>query len=122
MRNALPPMSYVQALETSLAGNIGVGIEGSNATVSGDDNYHTLSSEVLTLPPMDPYGPQTRYVDIFARGLLGCSWIINASQPYVHLSQTSGTTGGSNGTDTRIYVSIDWASAPPAPNSTIGSV
>ncbi|KAK6613651.1 putative immunoglobulin I-set domain-containing protein [Botrytis cinerea] len=51
MRNALPPMSYVQALETSLAGNIGVGIEGSNATVSGDDNYHTLSSEVLTLPP-----------------------------------------------------------------------
>ncbi|APA09298.1 hypothetical protein SS1G_12083 [Sclerotinia sclerotiorum 1980 UF-70] len=119
MRNALPPMSYVQDLETSLAGNLGVGIEGSNATVSGDDNYHTLSSEVLTLPPMDPYGPQTRYVDIFARGLLGCSWTINASQPYVHFSQSTGITGGSNGTDTRIYVSIDWSSTPPAPNSTI---
>lgn len=119
MRNALPPMSYVQALETSLAGNVGVGIDGSNATVSGDDNYHTLSSEVLTLPPMDPYGPQTRYVDIFARGLLGCSWTINASEPYIHLSQKSGTTGGSNGTDTRIYVSVDWSSAPPAPNSTV---
>ncbi|THV47860.1 hypothetical protein BGAL_0284g00140 [Botrytis galanthina] len=122
MRNALPPMSYVQDLETSVAGNIGVGIEGSNATVSGDDSYHTLSSEVLTLPPMDPYGPQTRYIDIFARGLLGCSWTINASQPYVHLSPTSGTTGGSNGTDTRVYVSIDWASAPPAPNSTIATL
>ncbi|KAB8304119.1 hypothetical protein EYC80_003539 [Monilinia laxa] len=119
MRNALPPMSYVQALETSLAGNIGVGIDGSNATVSGDDNYHTLSSEVLTLPPMDPYGPQTRYVDIFARGLLGCRWTINASQSYVHLSQKSGITGGSNGTDTRIYVSVDWPSAPTAPNSTV---
>ncbi|KAI9648181.1 hypothetical protein NHQ30_002813 [Ciborinia camelliae] len=119
MRNALPPMSYVQTLETSLAGNIGVGIDGSNATVSGDDSYHALSSEVLTLPPMDPYGPETRYIDIFARGILGCSWNINASQPYVHLSQTSGITGGPNGTDARIYVSVDWPSAPPAPNSTL---
>lgn len=119
MRNTLPPMSYVQALETSLAGNLGIGIDGSNATVSGDDIYHTLSSQVLTLPPMDPYGPTTRYVDIFARGLGGCQWNINASRPYVHLSQTSGVAGEFNGTDTRIHVSVDWSSAPPAPNSTV---
>ncbi|PQE31461.1 immunoglobulin i-set domain-containing protein [Rutstroemia sp. NJR-2017a WRK4] len=118
MRNALPPMALVQDLETSVAGNIGVGVEGLNATVSGDDNYHTLSSEVLTLPPMDPYGPKTRYIDIFSRGLESCSWTVNASQPYVKLSPSSGLTGGTNGTDTRVYVSIDWASAPAAPNRT----
>jgi len=40
MRNMLPPLTYVQDLEDSVAGSIGVGIEGSNATISGDDNYH----------------------------------------------------------------------------------
>jgi hypothetical protein len=36
----------------------------------------------------------------------------------VKLSQYNGTVGGSNGSDTRVYVSIDWANAPSAPNAT----
>lgn len=53
MRNTAPPLSFVQELETSLAGNIGVGVEASNATVAGDDAYHANSGGTLVLPPMD---------------------------------------------------------------------
>ena len=34
---------------------------------------------------------------------------------------SAGTTGGS-GVDTRVYVSIDWSRAPPAPKSTIVNI
>jgi hypothetical protein len=118
MRNTLPPLSYVQSLETSLAGNIGVSCEGTNATVSGDDAWHDNSGNTLKLPAMDPYGPKTRWIDIFARGTSGCQWTAAPLQPYVKVSQSTGYTGGNNGSDTRIYVSIDWANAPAAPNTT----
>ncbi|KAH8813045.1 hypothetical protein F5884DRAFT_751339 [Xylogone sp. PMI_703] len=118
MRNALPPLGYVQELETSLAGNIGVGVEASNATVSGDDNYHALSSEVLSLPPMDPYGPKQRWIDIFARGTSGCGWTIQIPVDYVTATPSTGYTGENNGTDTRVYVTVDWSKVPSTPAST----
>jgi hypothetical protein len=118
MRNALPPLAWVQEMETSLAGNIGVSVEASNATVSGDDNYHALSSNTLVLPPMDPYGPKTRWIDIFARGTTGCEWIVTPWEEYVIATPSTGTTGGNNGTDTRVYISVDWSKAPAAPNTT----
>ncbi|KAL5314469.1 hypothetical protein ACEPPN_017109 [Leptodophora sp. 'Broadleaf-Isolate-01'] len=118
MRNTAPPLSFVQDLETSLAGNIGVGVEGSNATVAGDDAYHANSGGTLVLPSMDPYGPKTRWIDMFARGVAGCQWTLSPWAPYVVLSTTTGYAGGDNGTDTRVYVSIDWAKAPAAPNTT----
>ncbi|KAG9235610.1 hypothetical protein BJ875DRAFT_528789 [Amylocarpus encephaloides] len=118
MRNTLPPLSYTQELETSLAGNIGVGVEGSNATVSGDDAWHENSSNNLKLPPMDPYGPNTRWIDIFSRGTEACSWNATPWEDYVKVSPSRGLTGGPSGVDTRVYVSIDWSKAPPAPNTT----
>jgi len=118
MRNTLPPLNFVQNLEISLAGNLGIGVEASNATVPGDDAYHSLSSNTLTLPPIDPYGPKTRWLDIFARGTEDCSWKVTPWVDYVSVSPASGTTGPSNGTDSRVYISVDWSKAPPAPNST----
>lgn len=118
MRNTAPPLAFVQNLETSLAGNIGIGVEASNATVSGDDFYHANSGNSLSLPPMDPYGPKTRWIDVFSRGLAGCQWTLSSGAPYVLVSPSTGFTGGDNGTDTRAYVSIDWSKAPAAPNTT----
>ena len=115
MRNMLPPLVYVQDLEDSVAGSIGIGIEGSNATVSGDDNFHANSGNTLVLPPLDPYGPRTRWLDVFGRGTKTCEWSIAPLMPYVSVSPSSGTSGG-NGTDTRVYVSVDWSKAPPAGN------
>jgi hypothetical protein len=122
VRNTVPPLAFVQELETALPGNIGVGVEASNATVSGDDVYHANSGATLVLPSMDQYGPKTRWIDIFARGLAGCQWTLTPSANYVLLSQTTGYTGGNNGTDTRVFVSIDWSKAPVAPNSTTVNV
>jgi len=105
MRNAVPPLSYVQALETSLSGNLGIGIEGSNATVSGDDQYHSLSSNKLTSLPLEPYGPKTRYIDVFSRGTESCSWSFEFP-PYLKLEPSSGVTGSQNGSDVRVFISV----------------
>ncbi|KAK1775538.1 hypothetical protein QBC45DRAFT_445140 [Copromyces sp. CBS 386.78] len=116
MRNTLPAMVYVQTHFVSLAGHVGVGVEGSNATVQGDDKYHSNSGNNLSLPPMDPYGPATRYFDVFSRGTKDCAWQAAPWQPWVKLSQYNGTVGP-KGSDTRVQVSIDWSKAPKAPFS-----
>ncbi|KAB5578761.1 hypothetical protein GE09DRAFT_560311 [Coniochaeta sp. 2T2.1] len=117
MRNTLPAMTYVQTQFPSLAGHVGVGVEGSNATVQGDDKWHTNSGNNLAVPAMDPYGPVTRYFDVFTRGTNSCSWTASPWQPWVKLSQYNGSTGA-NGSDSRVFISIDWANAPRAPNMT----
>lgn len=118
MRNAIPPLSYVATTEVSVAGNIGVSVEGSNATIPGDDVYHPNSGNTLALPPMDPYGP-SRYIEIFSRGNSGCSWTITPNVSYVTASPSTGYTGGSNGTDYLITLTVDWSKAPAAPNSSV---
>lgn len=118
MRNTLPAMVYVQTTVPSVAGHIGVGVEGSNATVQGDDKYHPNTVGTLSVPPMDPYGPVTRYFEVFSRGTNSCVWNAEPAQPFVKLSQYNGTVGPNGGPDTRVFISIDWANAPPAPNTT----
>jgi hypothetical protein len=117
MRDTLPDMRYVQTRLPALAGHVGVGVEGSNATVQGDDIWHANSGNDLTVPPMDPYGPITRYFDVFSRGTNSCTWSASPWQPWVKLSQYNGTVGSSGG-DSRVYIYIDWANAPAGPNST----
>ncbi|KAK3116859.1 hypothetical protein LTR53_002353 [Teratosphaeriaceae sp. CCFEE 6253] len=56
MRQAFPGLQYVQSLERALVGDMAVSIQGSNASIPGDDMYHALSSAVLTFSPFDPYG------------------------------------------------------------------
>ncbi|KAF4617044.1 hypothetical protein G7Y89_g15106 [Cudoniella acicularis] len=122
MRNTLPPLTYTQDLETSLAGNIGVAVEGSNASIAGDDAWHPNSGNTLVLPPMDPYGPKTRWIDIFARGTSGCAWNVTPVVPYVVATPSTGFTGGNNGTDTRVYINIDWSKASSPLNNTVVNI
>ena len=68
MRNSLPPLGYTQKLENAVAGLLGVACEAQNASLPGYDEWHTLSSDALSLPPMDPYGPPPRGIDIFSLG------------------------------------------------------
>lgn len=122
MRNSLPAMTRVQTDFVSLAGQVGVGVEGSNATVQGDDQWHPNSSNNLSLPPMDPYGPERRYFDVFSRGTTSCEWNAALDKSYVKLSQYSGSVGGTNGTDTRVFVTVDWNNAPAAPSSNVVNI
>ena len=112
MRNVIPQIGWVQDLETSLAGSLGLGVEGSNATVPGDDAYHDNTANILYLPPIDPYGPITRYIDIFSRGTDGCSWSLVTGE-YLAASPSSGHIDGSGNLDTRVYLSVpDWKKVP----------
>lgn len=116
MRNTLPAMVYVQTQRVSIAGHVGIGVEGSNATVQGDDKWHTNSGNNLAVPMLDPYGP-SRYFDVFSRGTNSCVWNASPWQSWVRLSQYTGSVGPGQA-DTRVYIDVDWASAPAAPNMT----
>ncbi|KAJ3546972.1 hypothetical protein NM208_g1746 [Fusarium decemcellulare] len=118
MRNTLPDLRFVQDTFPSLGGEYGVGVEGSNATVQGDSQWHPLSSNDLNLPPLDPWGASSRYIDVFHRGVKQCNWFASPWESFIKLSQYNGTVGGDNGTDSRIYVTVDWENAPKAPNTT----
>ena len=112
MRNVLPPLSYVQTAEVAASGNLGVSVEGSNASIPGDDNYHALSSDSDTLPPMDPYGPN-RWIDVYSRGNRALNFNVS-SESFVTVTPSSGMLSGPDGnmTDLRLTVSVDWSSAP----------
>lgn len=112
MRNTLPPLAYTQHLEKSVAGNMGVSVEGSNASVPGDDQWHSLSSNTLTLPPMDPYGTSTRWIDIYSRGTGDFTFKVNAYDPWIRASPSSGRISVSGNTDMRVQLSVDWDNAP----------
>ncbi|KAI5927198.1 hypothetical protein F4810DRAFT_433767 [Camillea tinctor] len=122
MRNVLPAMAYVQSAVSSIAGNVGIAVEGSNATIPGDDKYHANSGSTLVLPPLDPYGATTRWFDVFSRGTRDCDWSAESDLPWVKLSPSSGTVGPGNGTDTRVSVSVDWAAAPQVANDTTANI
>jgi hypothetical protein len=111
MRNSLPPLSYVQQREISLAGQLGVTCDGNNGTVPGDDFYHSLSSNVLTLPPMDPYGP-SRWIDVFSRGTDAVNFNVSGP-PHILVTPSSGILqANGNNSDLRLAVTVDWANAP----------
>lgn len=116
MRNTLPPVAYVQSLEDSLAGSMGVSCEGSNASVPGDDQYHDLFSETIILPPMDPYlpPPANRWIDIYSKGTTAFDFTITSNTSFIHISTPKGHIDPTTNTsDTRVYLTIDWPSAPP---------
>ncbi|KAH6657189.1 hypothetical protein BKA67DRAFT_182262 [Truncatella angustata] len=122
MRNIAPALAFSQLGVTSTAGAVGIAVEGLNASIPGDDKYHTNSGATLTLPPLDPYGSATRWFDIFSRGTVSCDWVAQTDKPWVKLSQYNGTVGPGNGTDSRVYVSIDWESAPQITNNTNSNI
>ncbi|KAI1840674.1 hypothetical protein JX266_013136 [Neoarthrinium moseri] len=122
MRNVGPALAFVQPGVTATAGAVGIAVEGLNASIPGDDKYHANSGNSLTLPSLDPYGPATRWFDVFSRGTVACDWTAQADKPWVKLSKHNGTVGPGNGTDSRVYVSIDWESAPQITNNTASTI
>lgn len=111
MRNSLPAMRIVQTSVTSVAGEVGFGVEGSNATVPGDDQWHPNSSSELELPPLEPHGATTRYFDVFSRGTEECEWNASPEESWLVLAQDQGTVGPESG-DTRVRISVDWDALP----------
>jgi hypothetical protein len=99
----MPAQSYPAKSTTAAPG---VFVDGGSATA---------------LPMMDPYGPATRWIDIYSKGNTTSTFTVT-SDAWVTLTPSSGTlTPPGKTSDQRVLVSVDWASAPAgASNSKIG--
>ena len=109
MRQRSPFISWVMDTERSLAGDLGVAVEGLNATVPGDDIWHDNGGGSLNLPTLTPFTPP-RWIDIFSVGTQTFDWKI-AAEPFVKLSKSSGTLSPTS-EDVRVYITIDWSQVP----------
>ncbi|KAF2127478.1 glycoside hydrolase family 115 protein [Dothidotthia symphoricarpi CBS 119687] len=109
MRQSTPDLRWVQTLEKSLAGDMGISVEGSNATIPGDDQYHSNGGSSLNLQAISPFTPP-RWLDIAHVGTESFDWNISAD-PFITLSQRSGTLNPES-EDTRVYVNVNWTSIP----------
>jgi glycosyl hydrolase family 115 (putative glucuronidase)/glycosyl hydrolase family 115 len=91
--NVMPGVSEVQPLAEP---RMGLDVEGSAGAFGslrlGFDNYQR----------------QTRYIDVFNRGVGSFHFDAKASQPWILLS----TTGGEISKEQRVLVSVDWSQVP----------
>ncbi|GAB7363249.1 hypothetical protein MBLNU230_g3531t1 [Neophaeotheca triangularis] len=112
MRQRIPGLRYVATSERALTGDMGVSIDTSNATVPGDTQFHPNGQNFLTMPPFDPYGASSRWIDIYSVGINDFHWNITANASFVSFSQTEGTLSPSNSSDIRIWATFDFDQAP----------
>ncbi|MCJ1442072.1 MAG: hypothetical protein MMC23_002564 [Stictis urceolatum] len=115
MRNVAPALSYTQATEVSLGGEMGVTAEAHNGSAPGDSIYNPANSNsTQIMPPLDPYGPSSRYLDIYSRGPGTFSYKVSTGASWVTATPSSGSLSGTgNASDQRVRFSVDFASAPP---------
>jgi Glycosyl hydrolase family 115/Gylcosyl hydrolase family 115 C-terminal domain len=102
VRNIMPAVSEVQVPQD---GEIGVAVEGDPDSRPG----HFPVTEVAHLPPLSPYGPSSRWIEVFNRGTDPVGFSVEADQPWIALSASKGSVGP----DVRIEVSANWARVPP---------
>jgi len=94
-------MPRVQRLDLSQDGSLGVAVEGSELAWPGAEGQPVL-------PQFDTFNQQRQYIDIFNRGQNSFKYTAAANQPWIKLSSTGGTIEKQE----RLWVSIDWDTAP----------
>ncbi|KAE9986295.1 hypothetical protein EG328_006026 [Venturia inaequalis] len=110
-KDQMPPIQYVQPRARTLTGDMGIAIEGSNASLPGDDRSRP-NSGTLTMIPASPFG-KAPWIDIFTRGTENFTFTITSSQSWVTVSPNTGTITPDGTTDIRAKVKLDWKKAPP---------
>ena len=108
MRQSLPPLQYVQALEGGLNGDMRVAVEGQRGAIPGDDEYNPHGASLLLSTPFS----YRRWIDVFNTGVTNVSYTVQ-SDSFVTLSRTSGTLSTDGiASQARIYARIDFAKNP----------
>jgi hypothetical protein len=105
-RNAMPG---VQEIQPSAEADMGVAIEGSEASWPGGPGE-------AALPALDVNGSRRRYVEVFNRGLAPFEFGVRTSDPWLRVEPVSGPVER----DQRVWVTADWGSAPTG--SGVGSL
>ena len=97
--NVMPAVSEVQL---AAGGALGVAVEGSTAVWPGP------GGEALALPALDAYEKRPRFVEVFNRGLQPVRYAVTSDQPWIVLSQASGSVG----VQARVGVDVRWEEVP----------
>ena len=94
-------MPAVQELQLKAEPAMGVAIEGCTDAWPG-------SPAKPTLPELDAFNRQRRFIDVFNRGRNPFKFSVAAKAPWIVLSDRRGTVNE----EKRIWVNVDWAKAP----------
>lgn len=107
-------------------GDVGVAAEGhlpphpGLSAESTDFSKPTAGALQPTVPLMDPYGPQSRWVDIYMRGdyRVQKPWKIESEYDWLSVSPSSGVLSETC-SEQRVNVSVDWSAVPAGFNETV---
>lgn len=98
-RNVMPAVSE---LETTRAPGMGVAVEGAEYALP------RWGVPELTLPVLNAFDRQPRFIEVFNRGEQPFDYKITASEPWVTLSQGEGSVQR----EQRILVNVNWSEVP----------
>ena len=98
VRNAMPG---VQEIQVPVPGELGVSLEGSEAS-------WPESPRPAALPTLNAYDRRPRYFEIFNRGRTPFTFTVETSEPWLRVSRAGGTLTR----DERVWVSADWNNVP----------
>ncbi len=101
-----PPQNNLSAIHLTeptvpSGASMGVAVDGSTEAWPG-------ASDRPTLPGIDAFNRQRRYIDVFDRGADAFAFSAEASAPWIQVSAARGTVAK----DTRLWVTVDWSKAP----------
>ena len=94
-------MPRVTRVDAPRGAGLGIAVEGSSSAWPGTEADPCL-------PTFDAFNRQRYYIDVFNRGRSSFQYQAIAGEPWVVLSATEGTIDK----EQRLWVSIDWSSAP----------
>lgn len=117
-RDMISGLCFVQARQDSnpLVGQLGVAVEGHAGVRPGrcneeSDRTHPSRRDLVpgvTLGAMTPYGPSSRWFEVYTRGSMSLSWECSCALEWVELSKN--VVLGPD--DRRVKVTIDWSKVP----------
>lgn len=120
-RDMISGLSWVQVnLDSNpAAGHMGIAVEGHTGVHPGiineeSDRTHPSRYRMepgVTLKPINPYGQQSRYFEIYHRGTVTFDWELKPKYPWIKLSRYSGTLAPKD-PDVVIDIAIDWEQVP----------
>ncbi|RBR24511.1 uncharacterized protein FIESC28_02707 [Fusarium coffeatum] len=120
-RDMISGLSFVQRRQNSnpIVGQMGVAVEGHEGVRVGrineeSERTHPSKRDLvpgLTLGSMSRYGPDSRWFDVFTRGVPTINWSASTPQSWIILSQTQGVLVPGQD-DARVQISIKWSEVP----------
>lgn len=121
-RDMISGLCLVQAGQESnpIVGNVGVAVEGSEGVRPGlcneeSDRTHPSRRDLVsgvTLPIMEPYGPDSRYFELYMRGPRALTWEVTSPVEWMPVHARGTLDPTVEGQDPLIQVTVDWKSAP----------